>query len=500
VINAEVSLCLDDEELQSRLSKTSTDNPSINVNPSNLTYVIYTSGSTGKPKGVEITHQGLVDYCYWGVNNYYPEHLAGSRIISSFSFDGTVTSLYFPLLMGGYVAFEPPGTGIDSYWHHLLSGDAPQCVKITPSHIQGLLATGYQQVSEIQHAFVIGGELLTAQVLSALKSRFPKADFFHHYGPTEAVVGCTILNINDYMDRQDDFPGNQGFPIGRPMGNARIYIVDPGLQPVPVGVVGELYVGGDGLARGYLNRPELTADKFIRDPFSGVPTDRLYKTGDLARRLNDGNIEFLGRGDDQVKIRGFRIELGEIESVLSGVEGVDESLVMVRGEGEDKALLGYYRAEESVGVEQVKDSLRGSLPDYMVPSFLMRLEYFPLTSNGKIDRQSLPIPDVIGLVEEYVAPKTETERVLVSIWGDLLKLPPESISITADFFLLGGYSLLTLRMLKEVNQVFTTDLILSDVFERNNIWDLACLIDNVLAVLHSEVSVSRKEEYEDFVL
>lgn len=492
-------VCLDCCELKKRVAEKNNDNPVVNFRESkkldgedanlmtseSLVYLIYTSGSTGQPKGVEITHRGLVDYCFWGINQYYPTNLSGARIISSVSFDGTVTSLYFPLLVGGYVELVQADTGLDTFWDELLESQQPCMIKITPSHIQGLGLNDNNQVSQCKHTFVIGGELLTRKTLSHLRSYFPNAFYYHHYGPTEAVVGCTLLDLNDYQSKENSTIENlneqQGFPIGKPMGNVQVYITDSDLNLLPFGTPGELCIGGDGLARGYLNHPQLTNEKFIPNPFSTNQTGRIYRTGDLVNYTADGNINFIGRLDGQVKVRGFRIELGEIEQKLLQQKQIKNAVVIAHNESSNQTRLVAYliskneAIDEKEFINQVKLELKEQLPDYMIPALFICTSELKLTSSGKVDRKSLPAPDFSMIGEDYVLPQTDTERALLKIWSELLNIPVDKISVLANFFELGGDSILSIQVASRAAKLgyhFTT----KDIFAKQTVRDLAALV------------------------
>lgn len=492
-------ICLDSKSYQDAVNYVDKSNPNLNqvvekatplsetakVTSQNLVYLIYTSGSTGQPKGVEITHQGLVDYCYWGIHNYYPSNLAGARIISSVSFDGTVTSLYFPLLVGGYVELLQPETALDVFWDDLIETTEPLMIKITPSHIQGLMVNENMTISCCQHTFVIGGELLTHKVLNRLRAVFPDAYYFHHYGPTEAVVGCTLLDLNDYPTNESNSNQNsdvqQGIPIGKPMGNVNIYITDSHLNLLPYGTPGELCIGGDGLARGYLNHPILTKEKFIKNPFVTDNSSRIYRTGDLVNYTKDGNINFIGRLDGQVKVRGFRIELGEIEQKLLRQDEIKSAVVITHKDHlEQNRLVAYIVSEiqhsdDKQFIEEIKANLQKGLPDYMVPSLFILVSDINLTSSGKVDKKSLPKPDFSQIIDVYEAPTSKVERVLVNIWAELLRIPAEKLSVIANFFELGGDSILSIQVASRANKLgyhFTT----KDVFTNQTIRELSNLV------------------------
>ncbi|KKJ01945.1 non-ribosomal peptide synthetase, partial [Burkholderia gladioli] len=362
-----------------------------------LAYVIYTSGSTGRPKGVMISHGGLSNYLQWALAAYEPAPERGAVVSSSLSFDATVTSLWTPLLCGGTVTLLDEGDEIAGLEAHVRN--AAGLVKITPAHLDALgrrlRAEGIKAKTD---AFVIGGEALSAGTVALWQEVGPGARLVNEYGPTETVVGCLVY------DAQNLPVGMMNVPVGRPVANSQIYILDAGGEPVPVGVTGEIFIGGAGVARGYLNRPSLTAERFVPDPF-GAAGARMYRTGDLARYEADGNIIYLGRNDEQVKLRGFRIELGEIGAMLGAHPGVRDAVVVMREEADgDRRLVGYYTSDEGrdPGLEVLRAHLKASLPDYMVPSALLKLDVFPLTPNGKLDRKALPQPGETSGSGNYV--------------------------------------------------------------------------------------------------
>jgi amino acid adenylation domain-containing protein len=447
-----------------------TDNLAAVAIPSNLAYVMYSSGSTGQPKGAMIQHNGLVNYLWWAIKAYAVEAGSSVPVHSSISFDLTVTSLYPALLAGGQVELLLEDVAANSLVTALRQVKNRSFVKITPAHLE-LLSRQLSpaELAGMTKTFVIGGENLRAESLSQLRDFAPATRLINEYGPTETVVGCCVYEV------QAEDPKNGSVPIGRPIANTQLYVLDPDLEPVPPGVVGELYIGGAGVARGYLNRPELTKEKFLADPFSGRSGARLYKTGDLVRYRKDGTLEFLGRVDDQVKIRGYRIELGEIEATLAGHSGVQSCVVLAREDTPgDKQLVGYMvaRESESLGTEGLKNFLVQRLPEYMVPAHFVFLDSFPLTQNGKIDRKALPAPlykDTLA-AQELVAPRTETEKKLADIWMELLKV--ERIGIHDDFFELGGHSLLAIRAVSRIQEVFGVVASMQTLFYSSTI---ACL-------------------------
>jgi thioesterase domain-containing protein/acyl carrier protein len=387
------------------------------------------------------------------------------------AFDLTITSLFTPLLTGGQAHLLADDLGIEALSDLLQQQANFSLVKLTPTHLE--ILGGQLPPEKAQgrtRAFIIGGENLLAEQIAFWQKFAPETILINEYGPTETVVGCCVYQVDN--DRQ--LTGS--VPIGQPIGNMRLYILDESLNPVPVGVVGELYIGGVGVGRGYLNRPELTAERFVPDPFSGQAGARLYRSGDLGRWRADGNIEFLGRRDEQVKVRGYRIELGEIEAALREQPGVREAVVVVReGMAGDKTLVGYLvlEAEQSPDIAEVRTSVREKLPGYMVPGVLMMLERLPMTPNGKVDRRALPEP-VRAEVEEYIAPGDEIERQLSRILGALLGV--ERVGVRDNFFELGGHSLLAVRLLTEIEQAFGIRLSLVNLFQEATVEQVAHLI------------------------
>ncbi|NRP75841.1 Linear gramicidin synthase subunit D [Ensifer psoraleae] len=416
-----------------------------------LAYIIYTSGSTGTPKGVMVEHRGLVNYLDWACEAYAPR--SSSVVFSTLAFDAVITSLFGPLLCGGYAQLVTEGDKVAEVKAKISAGCG--LLEITPSHLDAL---GQQILAEMigtqVGTFVIGGEALSRSTVELWRRIQPTATMVNEYGPTETVVGSLHYEVPAELE------GYASIPIGRPIANTRIYLLDAHGQPVPFGAVGELYIGGVRVARGYLNRPELTAERFIASAF--VEGDRLYRTGDLARYLPDGNLEFLGRNDEQVKIRGFRIEPGEIAARLVEHDAVRDAVVVAR---EDRAgqmrLVAYVvcapqaadEGEAGAGGEDpgalagaLRAHLGALLPDYMVPSAFVQLDVLPLTPNGKLDRKALPLPaDDAYARRPYEAPQGEVETLLAGIWQELLGI--ERIGRNDNFFELGGHSLLAVQLL-----------------------------------------------------
>ncbi|MGH9367918.1 MAG: non-ribosomal peptide synthetase [Thermoanaerobaculia bacterium] len=439
--------------------------------PDNLAYVMYTSGSTGKPKGVMIPHRGVVNYLTWCVRAYGIERGRGAPVQSSLSFDLTVTGLLGPLLCGRRVRLLPEGFGIDALGSVLREEGGFSLVKTTPARLDLLAQQIWpEQAAGCTRAFVIGGEALREESLTFWRDFTPESALFNEYGPTETVVGCCVYRV------PPEEPRTGPVPIGRPIANTRLYVLDRCLQPVPIGVTGELYVGGDGVGRGYWKRPELTAERFLKDPFSAEPGVRLYRTGDLARYRADGNIEFLGRSDDQVKIRGFRVELGEVEAVIREVPAVQDVAVALREDAPgDRRLVAYVIPEPDLSwsPETTRLRLQERLPEYMVPSVFVRLESLPVTRNGKLDRRALPPPDWKHrqLEREYEAPQDALELHLTKIWEAVLQTAP--IGLDDDFFDLGGHSLLAVRLFAQIERATGRKLPLATLFQAPTVGQIA---------------------------
>ena len=417
-----------------------------------LAYIMYTSGSTGQPKGVMVPHRGITRLIW---NNNYAQFSKEDRVAFGVnpSFDVSTLEVWAPLLNGGCIVVIRQKTLLDPVgFGRMLEQQAVTILWLTVG-----LFNQYAHILQKQFAglryLMSGGDVLDPAVVARVLSSHAPQHLLNGYGPTESTTFTTTYEIASV--RED----GSSIPIGRPISNTQVYILDAQREPVPVGVVGELYIGGAGVALGYLNRPELTAEKFVQDPFSGEAGARMYRTGDLARWLRDGNIEFLGRNDFQVKIRGFRIELGEIEARLAKHPAVREAVVVAREETPgDKRLVAYYTTSLNDGseanapsAEQLRAYLSASLPEYMVPAAFMALEAWPLTSNGKLDRRALPAPEMdFHAVHSCEPPQGDVETMLAAIWAETLRL--DQVNRHDDFFRLGGHSLLTLRVVTLLQQ------------------------------------------------
>jgi amino acid adenylation domain-containing protein len=476
----------------------STSNPQPLTTPDNLVYVIYTSGSTGVPKGVAVTHRNLVNYaCFITQRLALSNHPDGLQFatVSTLAADLGNTSIYPALISGGSLHVIPYEVSTDSQrLARYFAAHPVDVLKIVPSHLQALLQ-GPEAAQILPRRYLItGGEALTRSLLEKILQLGGTCRVINHYGPTETTVGSLTLAIDDYAWQSSS---TATIPLGRPIANTQTYILDAHGEPVPVGVVGELYIAGAGVTRGYLNQPERTAERFLPNRFVNQAGARMYRTGDLARYLPDGNIEFLGRADDQVKVRGFRIELGEIEAVLGAHPDIKQAVVLARENPlGDKQLLAYVVAhrDRPLSVPQVQAYLREQLPDYMVPSALMVLDKLPLTANGKIDRQALPQPDDIHTHSKaYVAPGTPTEEVIANIWAEVLRR--DRISRDDNFFDLGGHSLLATQVISRVRDHFRTEVALRALFEAPTLSGFAAAVDQSHATSESTIVPLSRDRY-----
>ncbi|MDQ1354395.1 MAG: hypothetical protein QG657_4704, partial [Acidobacteriota bacterium] len=414
-----------------------------------VAYIIYTSGSTGKPKGVMVEQQSVVNYIWWAAKCYVKGERVNFPLYTSISFDLTVTSIYTPLITGNAVViYGENETDKVLLIERIIEEDIVGVVKLTPSHLKIIKEKAVYKEAMILKRFIVGGEILDRQLALAIHEVFKgKVEIYNEYGPTEATVGCMIYKFDPLKD------SGASVPIGIPGDNSRIYILDKYQVAVPTGVTGELYISGAGIARGYLNRPELTAERFIEYRSDrSYKTYIIYKTGDLARWLPDGNIEFFGRVDQQVKIRGYRIELGEIENCLLKASEVKEAVVLARTEDEgNKYLCAYIVGDSELGMSELRKSLVKELPDYMIPSYFVQLEKIPLTTNGKVDRKALPRPEEISLRENvgYTLPSSDMEKKLVEIWEKVLGR--NNISTNENFFMLGGDSIKAIQIISRMS-------------------------------------------------
>ncbi|NOQ25410.1 MAG: amino acid adenylation domain-containing protein [Bacteroidales bacterium] len=459
---------LEEIELENR----ETSNLKIDVKPKDLSYIIYTSGSTGKPKGVQIEHLSVVNLLYFLQDNYPIKEDDTYLLKTSYCFDVSISELFGWFMGGGRLSIleegqeKDPEKIIETIYESKVTH-----INFVPTVFNlfsRLLSDKEKSKLNSLKYIMIAGEALKREDLNEFKKLELDIQIDNLYGPTEATVysSYSTIQLNE----------TETIQIGKPISNNSIYILDGNLNIQPIGVSGELCIGGIGLARAYLKNPELTTEKFIDHPFK--EGERLYRTGDLARWLPDGNIEFLGRIDHQVKIRGFRIELGEIESALLKHENIKESVVLAREENNDKYLCAYIVSKEELNHEELRAYMLAQLPDYMVPSYFVELDKLPLTSNGKINRRALPSPEVKA-GDNYVAPSNEIEEKLVKIWSEILNFDKEDISTTANFFAIGGQSLKATVLVSKINKEFSIEISLGNIFELPTILKLATIIFNL---------------------
>ena len=444
------------------------------TNANQNAYMIYTSGSTGMPKGVMVGHAALYDRTLMWKDLYQLDENTNLLQMANFSFDVFIGDVCRSLFIGGKLVlahaqnFEPYTlyAAIEKHQIHTL--------EFTPSIVIPLMKYIDENDLSIRNlkTVIIGSDVCGVKEFETLTKRFGNSlRIVNSYGSTETTIDASCFETTA------DFNFNQyhSLPIGKPLRNTSFYILDKSLNPLPMGVIGEMYIGGVGVANGYFNRPELTAEKFIDNPFK--EGEKMYRTGDLGRWLPSGDIEYIGRQDDQVKLRGYRIELGEIEKNLERLEGITKSLVTVQGEGSDAYLVGYYTSQEAITRQEIEGHLQAFLPEYMIPSVYVHLEYFPLTSNGKIDRKSLPKAQA-GAHQEYQAPRSVLEEQMTLLWSDILKMDAETIGVTSSFFELGGHSLSAISLKYQVLKSIGFDLSIRDIFMNPTIQTLAEFIDN----------------------
>ncbi len=451
--------------------------PTSGVQPQNLAYLLYTSGSTGQPKGVLITHQAVVNRLLWMQEAYHLEPDDCVMQKTPFNFDVSIWEFFWPLITGARLMMARPGGHQDStYLITLICEQGITTLHFVPPMLQVFLEERGLEKCHSLRRVICSGEALPAILTERFFARID-ADLHNLYGPTEAAIDVTCWTCEPERGKRDA----RIIPIGHPISNTQIYLLDTHLEPVPIGVTGEVYIGGVALARGYFNRPDLTAERFLPHPFSSEPGARLYKTGDMARYLHDGTIEYLGRSDRQVKVRGFRIELGEIETVLSQHPAIAECVVTAQEDTSgDKRLIAYVvtheREASSASGSQLRTYLRDRLPDYMLPSAFVKIDALPLTSNGKGNVRALPPPQALDQEYSgaYSAPGSEIERIIAEIWQEVLHR--ERIGSHDNFFDLGGHSLLMLQTRRKLEDRVHREIALIDLFRYPSVSALASFL------------------------
>ncbi|MBE9125473.1 MULTISPECIES: non-ribosomal peptide synthetase [unclassified Coleofasciculus] len=472
-------LCLDTD--WRIIAQESQNNLLTSVSPDNLAYINYTSGSTGKPKGVAVVHHGVIRLLF-GIDYVHLDAAQRLLQMAPISFDAATFEIWGALLHGARCVFFPERVPTADNLRHTIETQRITTLWLTSALFNSIIDDDPEALSGIQQLLTGGESLSIAHVQKALKA-LPSTQIINGYGPTESTTFACCYCIPRHLKGTA-----QSISIGRPISNTQVYVLDSHFQPVPIGVPGELHIGGDGLAKGYLNRLELTAEKFVPNPFSNEPDARLYKTGDIARYLPDGNIEFIGRIDHQVKIRGFRIELGEIEAVLSQHRQVKEVVVIAREDqpGNQRLVAYFVSNSQQVITDELRSFLKQKLPEYMMPSAFVRLDTLPLTPNGKVDRRALPKPEIEDtLSTNFVPPRTSTEEQLASIWASVLGI--ERVGIHDNFFELGGHSLLATQVISRIRQAFEVELQLRSLFEAPTVDQLSDRIETILWATSTQV-------------
>jgi len=480
------SVPLDSLGIIELLAESSPENPSDErtrpSTPTQACYVIYTSGSTGTPKGVVTSHTAIVNRLSWMQAAYGLKQ--DDRVLQKtpFTFDVSVWEFFWPLLEGAtLVVARPEGHKDPAYLAAVITEQAITTMHFVPSMLRSFLEyLGPTKLSGLRRV-ICSGEALTRD-LQAEFQRVLDAELHNLYGPTEAAVDVSSWDCSTDTDLNV-------VPIGKPIQNIRLYVLDKTLEPIPAGVTGELWIAGVGLARGYLKRPALTAERFVADPY-GVPGSRMYRTGDLARWRRDGNLEFLGRTDDQVKIRGFRIELGEIEVALKQDVRIRDAVVVVREDqrGEKRLVAYIVAADQTVNTTTIRQQLENKLPSYMIPGAFVFMEALPLTPSGKLDRKALKAPE-FSRTSEYRLPQTPQEEILCSLFSEVLSV--ERVGLDDDFFELGGHSLMAMRLVSRIRSTFGIALAIRTVFEAPTV---ATLVDCVEEALLREIEQIPEEK------
>jgi amino acid adenylation domain-containing protein len=471
-------LCLDEELPQ--IGAPPISNPQSVLRADNLAYVIYTSGSTGQPKGVRISHRSAVNYLCWARDTYLRGEALNSALYSSLAFDLTVTSIYLPLITGSATiiyAEEEAGRALGQ----IVRDERVGLLKVTPSHLMLLteeLRAGRvgQDWSLDQLAqriwvkrLVVGGEALSSQLARGVQEALGAGvEIYNEYGPTETTVGCMVYR---YEAEQRE---RAMVPIGRPAANTQIYVLDERLEPVAEQVEGEIYIGGAGVGQGYEGQAEQSAERFISNPYR--PGERMYRSGDVGRRLANGELEYVGRRDEQVKVRGYRVELGELREKMNEHPDIRDSVAVIVGEGAETSLVGYYVSRQELEVGRLRVWLRERVIEETIPNVFVRLKKMPLTVNGKINYAALPSPNGVRpkMAQSYVAPRTVSEEMLVGIFAEVLNLG--RVGVLDNFFEMGGHSLLATQVIARLRVSFQVEVPLRQMFEQPTVAGLAAVV------------------------
>jgi amino acid adenylation domain-containing protein/non-ribosomal peptide synthase protein (TIGR01720 family) len=493
-------ICLDSDTAD--FADESDKNPVSIASAQNLAYVIYTSGSTGVPKGVGVSHKSLLNYTDFicsklRLNDTELDSQLHFATVSTLSADLGNTCIFPALVSGGCLHVLGYDITTDSQrFANYVATNSIDVLKIVPSHLRQLLLTNDGRQILPRKYLITGGEALGLKLAQRIDEMAAGCRLLNHYGPTETTIG-SVVNFDVLIDQNGEHNSSSSVPIGRPIANTSIYLLDEKLRPVPLGIAGEIFIGGEGVARGYVRQGGLTAERFLPDPFSGASGRRMYRTGDRGRYLPDGNLEFLGRLDGQVKVRGYRIELGEIESVLLQHETVRQAVVVPQGDGEQVRLVAYVITEaeqrrtppgneQSVIVNELRQHLRARVPDYMLPAVFVLTERLPLTANGKVDRRALALRETPARESgKFIAPQTPVEEQLAAIWREVLRC--ERVSVHDNFFELGGDSILSIQIIARANQG-GLQLTPRQLFEHPTVAELAALAGTAEAV-HAEQGI-----------
>ncbi|WP_440055076.1 amino acid adenylation domain-containing protein [Pseudoalteromonas sp. T1lg65] len=460
---------LSEQKLSILSDYSSAHTPANNASLNSLAYLIYTSGSTGVPKGVAIEHGNASAMVDWAVQQFSNDELSKVLFSTSLNFDLSIFEMFAPLSVGGCIEVVDNALALNTSMSDIT------LINTVPSAIKALLANN--AIPSSVKVINLAGEALQGEVVNSIFAQTQVSKVYNLYGPSEDTTYSTVALFTQPLSDEPH--------IGKVIPNSQGYVLNSALQLLPEGAAGELYLAGKGVARGYLNKPELTEQSFLPNPFvslSGSPT--LYKTGDLVRLRKNGVLEYLGRIDDQVKIRGHRIELGEVQAHLQQHQMVRSNVVIAKEVAGSKQLVAYIQSvepaiDEQVMITEIKSSLEHSLPSYMIPSFFIFVELWPLTANGKINKQRLPAPQLTQNAENYLPPQSENERYLVTLWAELLELQPQLISVDADFFTLGGHSILAMRLVSEIRQQLNLEVGISSVFSHSKLSDLASYLDGL---------------------